>query len=120
MLLDNSFYVEIFLKQPTLKLQKELSQAAHIKAARSYEDSLAQVTDDVNESDVIMANSESASANILRAPLSCPANRMAPITFITWMRFYLSIPQQARIGNAKFSDILGYEAEQCLHLHGEG
>jgi hypothetical protein len=33
------------------------------------------------------------------------------------MRFFLRIPPLARLGNARHSDQLGYEAEQCMHIH---
>jgi len=69
-LLNNSFYVEIFQNKTSLKLQKELSRVAHLRAAQQYRLSLSQVSQDVTKNDVIMSLAKTKSAHILRASLS--------------------------------------------------
>jgi hypothetical protein len=118
--IDDSFYVEIYETKTTLKLQKVLSMCAHAVAARELKVSCSKVTNDVCKSDIIATHTRSLSVCLLRAPLSDPANRMTALEFVTWIRFFLSIPQLARLGNARYSDQLGYHAEECLHTHFSG
>ena len=116
-LLDNSFYVDIITNQPGLKLQKELTKAVHAVEARNFKKNSEIVKDGLFKSDVIDAHKRSTSSSILRARLSDKNNRMPRDAFIAWMRFFLAIPQLARLGNAKPCAQLGYDAEECWHPH---
>ena len=112
--------METYNTHPTLKLQRELSRCAHAVASREYNRACASVSDDVCKSDVIATHARSLSSSILRVQLSDIKNRMTQLEFVTWMRFFLRIPQLARLGNARHSIELGYQAEECFHHHQKG
>lgn len=110
-LLNNSFYVEIFQNKTSLKLQKELSRVAHLRAAQQYRLSLSQVSQDVTKNDVIMSLAKTKSAHILRASLSQLPTEWPQLTLEAgYFSTYLSLN----------TNKLGYETEQCLHEHGIG
>ena len=100
-LLDNSFYVDILINQPGLKLQKELTKAVHAVEARNFKKNSEIVKEGLSKSDVIDAHTRSTSSSILRARLSDKNNRMPRDAFIASMRFFLAIPQLARLVIAK-------------------
>ena len=86
--------------------------------ARKLQKECAACTEaDISASDVIAEHSRSIASIIFRASLADPYNRMTRYEFIAWTRWWLRLPQPQRLGNARYSDELGYSAEQCLQPH---
>ena len=116
-LIDDLFYVEIYEKNPSLKLQRKLSVCALKIANKNFIDGLTEESKEISASDIIRTHSRSFSPILFRVSLADRINRMTARAFIAWMCFYLAIPQPPRLGNASYIDSLGYEAERCLQPH---
>jgi hypothetical protein len=119
-MLDISHYVDIFLEQPDLKMQKELSRAAHAHAATVAMGELQGKAGDMATSDLIAACSRDRSAVVLVAKLSDHYNRLQPHEFVCWFRRFLQLPPLQRLGNAATRPGYDYDMERCKGEHATG
>ncbi len=120
-LVEGSFYVEIYENQPSLKLQKEISSKAQLQVVerlRAVESNVG--VNGITQSDYVAAQSRARPSKLFMAPLSIKTNRIEPLTFVGWVRFFLHIPQLQVLGNATTIPGLDYEAETCVGKHRKG
>ena len=109
--LNIAFFKEIFDRDPNLKLQRHWTRLIHTECARR----LAGEEGTVNQCAFVTAHTRGRASLVLQLPLSEPAFRMDPPTFIAWFRFYLRIPQLVRTTLSADTTSLGYEAAVCGH-----
>jgi hypothetical protein len=129
-LVGSSFYRDIFINNPNVKLQKKFSRAAHLLAHDKHLNTLAEAAlspplaraHDVDESDVVAGFTKSQFSSVFYAQLKYPRNRMSPFRFATWVRFFVKLPQPPHLhaGNLQPRKELAYDAEECLGHHAKG
>ena len=118
-LLDNAFYNDIFNQSPSLRLLRVLSKAAS-RSARA--EMLKEVAEHkaAHPSDYVAAFSKSQSSRVLMANLAQRRNRLDPPQFVSWMRFFLRLPQLPHLAGPAVVTEQGYKAEVCLSGHAQG
>ena len=115
LLLDSTFYEEIFTQHKKLKLLRVLSAAAAQIAKDRMLERIDQNKDQM-QSDYVQAHARSQNNRVLTSKLSNKHNRMEPRSFVAWARFFCRLPQVPHLGGLREQKELDYHAEHCMGL----
>ena len=85
--------------------------------------SVSQISPTLTAADVVVASSRSFSGRIFSEPLSTKKRKngvveFTPATYIAFCRYFLGLPPETTIGNAKADANFDYPVQSCLAHHG--
>jgi hypothetical protein len=114
--LENSFYSELFQEHPGLKLQRELSTAAHVVIRGQLLLDLADMDNfkELEPSDLVAEMSPGKMNKMLQLDFSQRYSIMTKIDFICFFRFFLRLPQLLTLPGTEEHKASGDTRARCM------